>query len=391
MGENNEPLPKAAMLCAVCEDIVGAIKSNLPGHGSNRFDLKPSYEPEKPFRCALCAFSVSLFQQQQDPADSTPVWEYGMKVEKRTYGLLISGGPSYLVSNSSINLGCFSILHSGQDVSKEYNRRPIKSTIDIKMIKGWIHQCKTSHHHPQQPSTTSKVQLQRIIEGGNLQLIDVNTLEIHTILPGETPCYAALSYVWGSHERSPMDITQNSASCRPPHRTKLSLGSLRRTLREAIVLTRELHVPYMWIDELCIDQESPEAKEKIIPSMGSVYATSELVVVAAAGEGAGGGLPGTENHPRPQEKILLRFSTAAGDEINLVTFEPPREKIRNSRWFTRAWTFPGICLCAASAFRDVGRGVPLLRRGHTREDVHRLGNAARRTWAPRRGSSAARG
>ena len=91
-------------------------------------------------------------------------------------------------------------------------------------------------------------------------------------------------------------------------------------------------------------------KRKIIPSMGSIYATAGLVVVAAAGEDAEGGLPGTENNPRPQEEVLLRFATAAGDDISLVKFEPPREKIRNCRWFTRAWTFQEFIFAKRALF-----------------------------------------
>lgn len=89
--------------------------------------------------------------------------------------------------------------------------------------------------------------------------------------------YAALSYCWGGAQ---------------PHATTLqTVGEyirhipglyLPRTVHDAIKVTRELGLRYLWVDALCIIQDSSEDKSKEISHMNVIYKNSHLTISAAS-------------------------------------------------------------------------------------------------------------
>lgn len=200
----------------------------------------------------------------------------------------------------------------------------------------------TAHEHPDGVRFQESVKPLLIIRG--LKLIDVITLEIHTVHPDHLPTYAALSYVWGRIPRNKK--TSFEPSCCTPHvpqNESILLDTLPRTLQEAILLTRDLDLRYLWIDELCIDQAHSAIKSTIITYMGAIYAAADIVIVAATGVDASYGLPGTKNHPR---QPLARALSAEGHCIEFIA-EPRKsfdEQLMASVWSTRGWTYQEMAL-----------------------------------------------
>jgi len=54
------------------------------------------------------------------------------------------------------------------------------------------------------------------------------------------------------------------------------------TIRDAMVLTERLGERYLWVDALCIVQDSEAAKQQTLRDMGRIYAQSKLTIVAGA-------------------------------------------------------------------------------------------------------------
>lgn len=100
--------------------------------------------------------------------------------------------------------------------------------------------------------------------------------------------YMTLSHCWGKKGVPIRLLEENYAG----FLNGIQLGELPNTFRDAIELTRKLEIPYIWIDSLCIIQDSPGDKDWIRESakMQEIYRNSFLNLAAAASFDSNGGL-----------------------------------------------------------------------------------------------------
>lgn len=96
--------------------------------------------------------------------------------------------------------------------------------------------------------------------------------------------YAALSYNWGS-SITVVTTKENYSE----HASGISVSSLPQTLQDAIKVTRELGLTYLWIDALCIVQDHNKDKEHEMAVMQRVYQNSYITIVAACGANSDSG------------------------------------------------------------------------------------------------------
>lgn len=90
--------------------------------------------------------------------------------------------------------------------------------------------------------------------------------------------YITLSYTWGGPQ--PLTTTQNIATYVT---YGLEILDFPKTIREAIEATNGLGILYLWIDALCILQDSDEDKLRQISMMAKIYRNSFLTLIAACG------------------------------------------------------------------------------------------------------------
>jgi hypothetical protein len=62
------------------------------------------------------------------------------------------------------------------------------------------------------------------------------------------------------------------------------------TIQHAIIVTKALGFSYLWVDALCIIQDSPSDLEKELAVMGLIYSKSSLTIAAGVGWDADAGL-----------------------------------------------------------------------------------------------------
>jgi hypothetical protein len=93
--------------------------------------------------------------------------------------------------------------------------------------------------------------------------------------------YLALSYRWGS--RPPQDHVTTNANFLA-RKWNLAQDELPKTFQHAIHITRRLGVRYLWIDAICIIQDTEFEDDWLEESskMGSIFANAQLTLVAAA-------------------------------------------------------------------------------------------------------------
>ena len=90
--------------------------------------------------------------------------------------------------------------------------------------------------------------------------------------------YIALSYCWGDGTA----VKKTTEETLHHHERGIPDESLPPLYREAVALARGLNIAYLWIDALCIIQDSPEDKEEELMQMGNIFSGAFVVVVAAS-------------------------------------------------------------------------------------------------------------
>ncbi|OCL08139.1 heterokaryon incompatibility, partial [Glonium stellatum] len=162
------------------------------------------------------------------------------------------------------------------------------------------------------------------------RLIDVHARSI--VQPRKFVKYCALSYVWGSIEQPFLTKRNNLESPNALHSLNLPT-----TIIDAMALCRKIDCQYLWVDSLCIIQDSDNIKARQIQSMADVYSLSYLCIVAAAGDDANSGLSpyGVAGREKPIS-CLVRV-TPFGRFVASISPQIAAEAIANSTWASRGW------------------------------------------------------
>ena len=101
---------------------------------------------------------------------------------------------------------------------------------------------------------------------------------------GEVMPYVALSHCWG--KSGILTTTSKNISER---RREIKINQSLATFRDAVDITRRLNIRYLWIDSLCIIQDSPEDWARESATMGTVYQKSFLTISAGESKDSTGG------------------------------------------------------------------------------------------------------
>ncbi|KAL1880111.1 hypothetical protein Daus18300_001474 [Diaporthe australafricana] len=139
----------------------------------------------------------------------------------------------------------------------------------------------------------------RVIEVGNVDGEQLRLFE--TQGSGAVGQYAALSYCWGNDQ--PLKTT--SANIRDMTAGKLLFSQLPQTLADAVHVTRSLGIQYLWIDALCIIQDSIDDWEKESAEMSTIYENAYLVIAASSSASA---TQGFLSHQRQQSQLFTLCS-----------------------------------------------------------------------------------
>lgn len=153
--------------------------------------------------------------------------------------------------------------------------------------------------------------------------------------------YIALSYCWGADQ--PIKLTTKTHASFTTQ--GLNTGDLPRTLQDAAWFVREMGRQFLWVDALCILQDSDGDKAVEISRMGTYYGSSAATLSAASASNCNQGfLDGAGPEGQPQfltGPIRVRFKpldddapAGGGGYVYLFNrIQPPPEPIT-----TRAWT-----------------------------------------------------
>ncbi|KUJ18647.1 HET-domain-containing protein, partial [Mollisia scopiformis] len=92
---------------------------------------------------------------------------------------------------------------------------------------------------------------------------------------GENGEYATLSYCWGSYRGC---ITEQASY--KDRSECIKFADLPKLFQEAVYVTRKLRIKYLWIDGLCIIQDSDADWQKEAAKMGEIYRNGQIRIAA---------------------------------------------------------------------------------------------------------------
>lgn len=197
-----------------------------------------------------------------------------------------------------------------------------------------------------------------------LKLIDVDRRCV-VRAPSPIPRYLALSYVWGPPELQRFRSTvANTTEMDPNTDVCMQLPDhLPPTIEDAIAFVKGLSEKYLWVDSLCIVQDSMD-KANQINQMEQIYSAALATLVAAAGSDVNAGLSGVRQRSRP-EQIVAEFQS-----INLAILPASFIHVHNSVWTTRGWTYQEKLLSRRIFFFSEGDLLFICNCSMAREDLH---------------------
>lgn len=204
-----------------------------------------------------------------------------------------------------------------------------RSPAVLDKIKSWLKECTEQHQHVRPRSTSLPTRVLDITNGGQEVVLCVSDT-----MQGE---YATLSYCWGSVQ--PATLTSGTVGRLS---AGIGVGDLPQTFQDAIRLTYQLGIRYLWIDSLCILQDDPKDWERESSRMSEVYENSSLTIAASRATDSREGFAGE----RTQTYITLPFQ-AEGISGEMLAFAVPPKYVLDGTLFAhledeplteRGWT-----------------------------------------------------
>lgn len=221
-------------------------------------------------------------------------------------------------------------------------------------MRQWINSCTASQGKhincktPEVPLLPTRV----------IQVGDLNTPpRLHHARAGEKSHYAALSHCWGGQ----VSITALTSNL---EEYALGLPSpLPQTFHDAIAVTRGLGLKYIWIDSLCIVQDSVEDWRAESSKMAEVYANAYVTISSDAAKDSFAGFLQPPSRQVPRRKTIryqshasnrsaipgrrvdgegvihIRYRGFLAEELPFHCWSSPAETSGRSRLSERAWVF----------------------------------------------------
>ncbi|KAF7672621.1 hypothetical protein GT037_009122 [Alternaria burnsii] len=202
-------------------------------------------------------------------------------------------------------------------------------------VRDWLKRCEDEQHGYHKICSLSErayVPTRLIKISGppdqlQLKIVCRDDLEEHDVSR-----YVALSYCWGGDQTN--KLTQENHGL---YKKNIAWETLPKTIQDAAKTAQALGFQYIWIDSMCIVQNSKEDKKAEINQMTKVYAHATLTVVDSRGDRVTEGFL----HPRtlPSGTTSIQYRTEDGQTQRLTLLFNHASNVEESVAVnTRGWT-----------------------------------------------------
>ncbi|KAK4499266.1 hypothetical protein PRZ48_009779 [Zasmidium cellare] len=197
--------------------------------------------------------------------------------------------------------------------------------IDFDLVRKWYRLCRTVH-----AERCSEPQWVQVVQYESLRVVDVEKRSVQLAPPSCS--FAALSYVWGSSESQVvLTVEEHKRLVEGP----FELTKLPNVVEDAIQVTKELGLRYLWVDALCIPQRPVDNPEKArqLHQMNGIFRSAEVCIIAAGCKDVNDHIPGVHTSRAASTWRLVNGRA-------LAVSEPKYEdEIPSTTWNRRGWTY----------------------------------------------------
>lgn len=190
-------------------------------------------------------------------------------------------------------------------------------------ISTWLTHCGTDHQHK---SCQPPLFRWSALPGVHFRLVDVKRRCI--VQAPLTPAFAALSYVWGGIKQPMLTSATEIVLTREGGLDQTSVR-LPDTINDAVALCKSIGLEYLWVDALCIKQDSTRDLKLQMRRMRAIYAGAMVTIVNATGDDAEARLVScSKETPNPR----------------LLSVQELADVLSKSAWSSRGWTYQELVL-----------------------------------------------
>lgn len=200
------------------------------------------------------------------------------------------------------------------------------------MAKHWLSVCEKNHKctsddaaQAVKSSPSRLLEITQNVEVRGVRLVD--TRDLHNFR------YMTLSHSWGGVQDQVFKFTELNA---PALRQGITIDKLPLSFQEAIKVARELGYQYLWIDALCIYQDSKKDWMEESAKMGDIYMGCDLNLAALAAANSFGGLFRSRD---PLSLFSCRVDNNEFGELVVQREDPRTAMASNSPLLHRGWVF----------------------------------------------------
>jgi hypothetical protein len=257
------------------------------------------------FATWISALGSTKDKRLQSPTLCILIWAESPSTLPATYKIIVRASSRMLLDQP--HFACISTFKS--------------SLLDYRQIKHWLKHCEGAHRscfRKARPARPTK------------ELFVVNVISKSIVVAPEFCRYLALSYVWGG--ASQMRLSEDNVDMFA-QTNSLREEYLTATIQDAMVLTENLGEQYLWVDALCIVQDSDAIRQQTIQDMDRIYNESVLTIVAATCTSANDPLPGVSKH-----RVWTQWYQQISPNLTLSAHFDYKDFIQGSKYNERAWT-----------------------------------------------------
>ena len=236
--------------------------------------------------CHLCSLLAALNPTTSEVSTSNSSKSYKLRVIcAQTYDgpgqidMIVSG---YYPTTMYLSYGAPSFLKI--QGSLRYRRTDANEIFAL--AKNWLHTCLEKHEKCRHSSHAGNFMPTRLLKvttsGPSLRAVQLCLTESEDF-PPRTP-YLALSHCWGT-----VEMFRLTDSALPTFLQGIPLSKLPLNFSEAALITARLGYTYLWIDALCIIQDSPGDWDREAAKMGEVYSGAACTISALGSPDSRGG------------------------------------------------------------------------------------------------------
>ncbi|KAH7392961.1 heterokaryon incompatibility protein-domain-containing protein [Pyrenochaeta sp. MPI-SDFR-AT-0127] len=171
-----------------------------------------------------------------------------------------------------------------------------------------------------------------------LRLIEVNLPNSQNVRlvhkDQEKGYYACLSHCWGVEQPLKSTLKPDTLS---KHQQGIPWEDLPKTFQDAILVTRMIGLPYLWIDSLCILQDDLEDWQNQSAQMGDIYKNCMICIAGSASSGPHQGLFREANSTSIDRSLPNVAGLNGLDKIR--SRKPLRHDTHNLPLLRRSWVF----------------------------------------------------